>query len=175
MESQTSSEPTFPAAFPPLPTDDDAVNGGEVGDDTGDGGPRGYDRIRASVERSIELRGGAVGLLGEYLLLIPDLAVLLWRLINDRRVSGKNKILLASALVYFVLPFDLVPEEVFGPMGYIDDLILAVIALHKILGDTDPEVLREHWSGKEALLPTLRNALNAAQSLVPLNAARSLR
>lgn len=164
MESQTSSEPTFPAAFPPLPNDDDA----DVDrDDGGDGGIRVYDRIRASVGHSLESRGGAVGVLGEYLLLIPDVAVLLWRLINDRRVSGKNKILLASALAYFVLPFDLIPEEVFGPLGYIDDLMLAVIALHKILGDTDPEVLREHWSGKEDLLPSLRNALNAAQSLVP--------
>jgi uncharacterized membrane protein YkvA (DUF1232 family) len=125
-----------------------------------------YDRMRDAIRRYLENKGTVAGKTGEYLLLAPDFFVLLWRLINDSRVNAKNKVMLGSGLAYYFFPLDIMPEGFLGPLGYIDDLVFAVYLLNKILVDTDPKVLREHWSGSEDVLDTIRKVLSAADSLV---------
>src|SRR5438128_5046571 len=114
-----------------------------------------YDRVRSSIQDFINKKGGVIGKTAEFLLLVPDVFILLWRLTTDRRVSGKNKVLLGSAVAYFILPFDLIPEAIVGPIGYLDDLVFAAYVLNKVLTSTDPAVLREHWSGKDDVLETI--------------------
>ena len=125
-----------------------------------------YDRMRTGIRSYLEKKGTAAGTAGEYLLLAPDVFVLLWRLINDKRVNAKNKVMLGSGLAYYFFPLDIIPEGFIGPLGYIDDLVFAVYLLNKLLSDTDAEVLREHWSGRDDILDTIRNVLNAADKLV---------
>ena len=125
-----------------------------------------YDRIRTSIHDFTERKGRVLGKTAEYLLLVPDIFILLWRLTTDARVQGKDKVLLGSAIAYFILPFDLMPEAIVGPIGYLDDLVLAVYVLNKLLSSTDPAVLREHWSGSDDVLQVIQRVLNAADSLV---------
>lgn len=125
-----------------------------------------YDRVRKSIQSYLDGKGGLIEKGGEYLLLVPDFFILLWRLVNDARVNGKNKVLLGSSLIYYVIPFDFIPEAVVGPLGYMDDLVFAVYVLNKVLGDTDASVLREHWSGDSDVLDAIQRVLNAADSLV---------
>ncbi len=125
-----------------------------------------YDRMRENIRGYLEKKGTAVGAAGEYLLLAPDVFVLLWRLVNDGRVSGKNKVMLGSGLAYYLFPLDIMPEAVLGPIGYLDDLVFGVYLLNRMLIDTDVEVLREHWSGRDDILASIRNVLNAADNLV---------
>ncbi len=125
-----------------------------------------YDRIRTSIQEYIDRKGGVLGKTTEFLLLVPDVFILLWRLTTEPRVSGKDKVLLGSAIAYYILPFDLVPEALVGPIGYIDDLIFGVYVLNKLLSSTDPAVLREHWSGSQDVLEMIQRVLNAADSLV---------
>jgi len=86
--------------------------------------------------------------------------------VNDSRVSGKNKVMLGSGLAYYLFPLDIMPEAIMGPLGYIDDLVFGVYLLNRMLVDTDPQILREHWSGSEDVLTTIQNVLNAADNLV---------
>ena len=125
-----------------------------------------YDRMRNAIRGYLENTGTLAGKTGEYLLLAPDVFVLLWRLINDSRVNAKNKVMLGSGLAYYFFPLDIMPEGILGPAGYIDDLVFAVYLLNKLLSDTDAQVLREHWSGSEDVLQTIQNVLNAADNLV---------
>ncbi len=125
-----------------------------------------YDRMRSSIQRYIERRGSAAEKTAGFLLLVPDVFVLLWRLTSDSRVSGKDKVLLGSGIAYFILPFDLIPEAIVGPIGYLDDLVFGVYILNKVLSDTDPEIVRQHWSGSEDILVTIQKVLNAADNLV---------
>ena len=125
-----------------------------------------YDRMRDGIRRYLESKGSVAGKTGEYLLLAPDVFVLLWRLINDPRVSPKNKMMLGSGLAYYIFPLDIMPEGFLGPIGYIDDLVFAVYLLNKMLTDTDVAILREHWSGRDDILDSIRNVLNAADNLV---------
>ena len=125
-----------------------------------------YDRMREAIRRYLEKKGSMAGKTGEFLMLAPDFFVLLWRLINDGRVNAKNKVMLGSGVAYYLFPLDIMPEGFMGPLGYIDDLVFAVYLLNKILSDTDPQILREHWSGSEDVLVTIRRVLNAADNLV---------
>jgi len=125
-----------------------------------------YDRIRNTIQRYVEGKGKVLGKTAEFLLLVPDVFILLWRLASDSRVNGKDKVLLGSAVAYYVMPFDLIPEALVGPVGYMDDLVFGVYVLNKVLGSVDASILREHWSGSEDVLDTIQNVLNAAESLV---------
>ena len=125
-----------------------------------------YDRIRRSIESYIDKKGGAVEKTAEYLLLVPDVFILLWRLVNDSRVSGKDKVLLGSAVVYFISPFDLIPEAIVGPIGYLDDLVFGVYTVNKVLSSAGEAVVREHWSGSEDVLRMIERVLGAADSLI---------
>jgi uncharacterized membrane protein YkvA (DUF1232 family) len=126
-----------------------------------------YDRVRTAVHTYVARKGGAtLGKTAEFLLLVPDVFILLWRLTTDGRVTGKNKVLLGSAVAYYIFPLDIIPEALVGPIGYLDDLVFGVYVLSKVLRDTDPEVLRQHWSGSSDVLETIQRVLNAADSLV---------
>jgi uncharacterized membrane protein YkvA (DUF1232 family) len=123
-----------------------------------------YDRLRERVRTYLEKKGTVVGKTGEYLMLIPDIFILLWRLVNDPRVTGKNKVMLGSGLAYYIFPLDLIPDVT--AIGYLDDLIFGVILLNKVLGDTDASILREHWSGSDDILTSMQNVMNAAENLI---------
>lgn len=136
---------------------------GPVSQDRAD---RFYDRMRDSIRRYLEKKGSLAGKTGEYLLLAPDVFVLLWRLVNDPRVNSKNKMMLGSGIAYYLFPLDIMPEGFMGPAGYIDDLVFGVYLLNKLLTDTDREVIREHWSGSGDIFETIQKVLNAADNLI---------
>ena len=125
-----------------------------------------YDRVRTSIHNYVEKKGGPVSKTAEFLLLVPDVFILLWRLTTDSRVNGKDKVLLGSAIAYYIFPFDIMPEALLGPIGYLDDLVFGVYVLNKVLKDTDPSVLRQHWSGSTDVLDSIQRVLHAADSLV---------
>lgn len=125
-----------------------------------------YDRVRTRIQKYIEKKGSAVEKSAEFLLLVPDVFILLWRLLSDARVSGKNKVLLGSAVAYYIFPFDLIPEGVLGPIGYLDDLIFGVYVLNRMLAETDPQILRDHWSGSTDVLQSIQRVMGAAENLV---------
>ena len=127
-----------------------------------------YDSLRKKIEAFIREKMGDTQSekVIPYLLLVPDIFVLLVRLIKDNRVSVKSKAILMVAILYFMAPIDIIPEMFFGPMGYIDDLVLAVMALNKIIGEVDESILREHWNGKENLLHVMQDVIEKADELV---------
>jgi len=137
------------------------------GDDIApDRAERFYDRVRARIQSYVDSKGAAIGKTAEYLLLVPDVFILLWRLVNDARVSGKNKVLLGSGIAYYIFPIDLIPEAFVGPIGYLDDLVFGVYILNRVLRDTDPAIVQEHWPGSEDILAVIQKTLTAADSLI---------
>ena len=124
-----------------------------------------YDRIRGSIARYLEKKGSAVEKTAEFVLLVPDVFMLLWRLVTDSRVSSKNKVLLGSAVAYYFFPLDIIPDIIPG-LGFLDDLVFAVFVLNRMLLDTDPAILRQHWSGDEDVLAVIRRVLGSAETLV---------
>ena len=73
-----------------------------------------YDRLRERIH-SFVARNRFAEKIADFLLLVPDVFILLWRLTSDARVKGKDKVLLGTAIAYYIFPFDLVPEAIVGP------------------------------------------------------------
>ena len=85
---------------------------------------------------------------------VPDCVVLFRRLLRDRRVPRRRKLLLAGLVAYLAMPLDLVPD--FIPVaGQLDDAIVVVLVLRLVLRAGGPELLREHWPGPESSLALL--------------------
>ena len=81
---------------------------------------------------------------------IPDLFILVTRLMRDGRVGPIVKTRLLAVSAYVVSPFDLVPEGLLGVAGLPDDagaLVLTCFWLIQLI-NIDQELLREHWPGE---------------------------
>lgn len=114
---------------------------------------RWYDRLRA---RAVKPRPGAPSGPRDALLLLPDAAVLLARLVKDPQVSLVDKLVAGAALAYVLSPVDLLPEALLGPLGLADDVAVVGIALSRLLNRVHPDLLRYHWSGQEDVVEAIR-------------------
>ncbi len=102
----------------------------------------------------------------DYLLLAPDVFHLLCRLLLDEDVPDREKAKLLAAIVYYMSPIDIIPELLFGPVGYIDDVAIACYVLNSVLTKTDPDVVRKHWAGEEDVLELIERVLAKADSIL---------
>jgi len=126
-----------------------------------------YDRLRASVVSGVEHKAGKLpGDAVKMLLLVPDVFILMVRLTLDKSVPRGARAMIGGALAYFVLPFDLLPEAILGPVGYMDDLVLGVAVLSQVFGGELEPYARKHWSGPEDLRVVLRDVTQASQALL---------
>ena len=131
-----------------------------------------YDRLRASV---LELRPGQASGLGDLLLLLPDMVVLLFRLVRDPRVPLGAKLIAGAALAYVISPIDLVPEVLLGPIGLIDDLLIVGAALSQLLKVVHPDVVRQHWPGQGDALDTIDRVMTWANEKVTARISNTVR
>lgn len=126
-----------------------------------------YDKLRKKVEEFIKKQtGDRMDSTTRYILLAPDLFVLFARLLQDKRVPAKSKAVAGIVVAYFISPVDLIPELLTGPIGFLDDIILAAYALSRMINDVDKEVLLEHWNGEADLLQTVQELLKKAEELI---------
>ena len=74
---------------------------------------------------------------------LPKFFKLFWRLLGDTRVPWKPKIMLLAVAVYFLMPFDVVPDFIPG-LGQIDDLVLIYLGLQAFIRFCPQPIVREH-------------------------------
>jgi uncharacterized membrane protein YkvA (DUF1232 family) len=104
--------------------------------------------------------------LKDYVLLLPNLARLIARLVRDPRVPARPKATLVVVSIYLVSPIDLVPSFVPG-LGQLDDLMLAALTLDQLLNQIPEELVREHWDGEQDVLDVVREVLRQSTSFIP--------
>jgi uncharacterized membrane protein YkvA (DUF1232 family) len=119
-----------------------------------------YDRLR---RRVVENDPGSPTGLRDALLLLPDMTVMLARLLRDRRVSGGSKWVALLGLGYVLSPIDLLPSLVLGPIGIADDLLVACAALSRLVNHVHPDVVRSAWPGKGDALTAIQNVSSWAE------------
>ena len=115
-----------------------------------------YDRLRARV---VKPEVAATSGVRDLLLLMPDLTVLLFRLMRDDRVPMGSKAIAFLGLAYVFSPIALIPEIFLGPLGLLDDILVVGLALSQLVNHVHPDIVRSHWSGHG-------DALNAIQRVV---------
>ena len=122
-----------------------------------------YDRLRARVVRS---EPGASSSLRDLLLLVPDLAVLLGRLVRDPRVPPGSKAIALLGIAYLVSPLDLIPDLLLGPIALLDDLLILGACLSRLVNYVHPDVVRSHWSGQGDVLDTIQRVSDWTENLI---------
>lgn len=107
---------------------------------------------------------------------LPNFLRLLGGLLADVRVTLTDKLLVAGAFAYILLPLDYVPD--FIPfLGEVDDIFLLVLALQRLIANAGRAVLVDHWMGdpKDLSALNLERVLTAAAFFLPRRVRRRLR
>ena len=81
----------------------------------------------------------------------PDLFKLLTEILNQKSVNSDIRLKVSAALAYYVAPFDIIPEQIYGPHGYIDDVFICVYVIKDIAGELGYDFLDDIWDGEEEL------------------------
>ena len=97
----------------------------------------------------------------DYIFVLPDIAALIYRLLKDKRVSMKTKLVISAAVAYIAVPCDIIPDKV-PFIGKIDDIAIGVFALNVIITDVPLNVVLENWQGKNDILIVLKNVIDYA-------------
>lgn len=105
-------------------------------------------------------------ILRELALFLPRFVLLLRGLLGDPRVPRRSKLILAGTLLYLVSPIDVIPDFVPG-LGQLDDIVVALLALHSILNRVDEAVVLDHWNGEASVIQLVRQGVGAVARLLP--------
>ncbi len=124
------------------------------------------DRPRTGAKRTV------MGTVSE----IPNFLRLLYGLITDRRVANIDKLVVAGAIAYILMPLDLIPD--FIPfLGEVDDVFLLILAIQRLISNAGKAVVADHWMGDAAELGSLNleRILAACAFFLPRRMRRRLR
>jgi uncharacterized membrane protein YkvA (DUF1232 family) len=103
----------------------------------------------------------------QYLLVLPDLAHLMIKLFFDKEVPNAVKGYLLVALAYLVSPIDILPD--FIPVaGFIDDLLILVVFLNKIINSADTKLLNKiktHWAGEDDVFMKVKEIIGVTNEI----------
>ena len=113
-----------------------------------------------------------MGTIGE----LPNFLRLLYGLVTDNRVNSVDKLVVAGAIAYILLPIDVIPD--FIPfLGEVDDVFLLILALQRLIGNAGRAVVQTYWAGDPADLTAhnLEKVLAASLFFLPRRMRRRLR
>jgi uncharacterized membrane protein YkvA (DUF1232 family) len=108
-----------------------------------------------------------------FLMFLPNMFVLLGRLLKDNRVPLAEKALFAGAIVYVIMPLDFLPD-VLPFIGQVDDIYLVALTLLRLINRTDETVIREHWTGGGDIVGLANSIAGIAPALLPKRVTRVL-
>ncbi len=75
---------------------------------------------------------------------LPNFFRLFSRLLKDPRVPIHLKLLCYGSIIYFFFPIDLIKDFPLIFLGYVDDVMLLILAFRKLVKDSPPEIVEEH-------------------------------
>ncbi len=102
----------------------------------------------------------------EAAMLLPNVVKLLSRMLRDRRVPMRRKVLIGAVLAYVISPVDLIPDFVVG-IGRLDDLVLVSLAIDHLMSGVDEDIVRMHWDGTEDGLDLIRSVFAWGAAIIP--------
>ncbi len=113
------------------------------------------------------------GRMRNFLMFLPNMVMLLGRLLKDSRVPIAEKALFAAAIVYVISPLDFIPD-VFPFIGQVDDLYVVALVLLRLVNRSDESVVREHWSGGGDIVALSDSIAGLAPKFLPKRVSRVL-
>jgi uncharacterized membrane protein YkvA (DUF1232 family) len=121
-------------------------------------------RFDALLEEDVS---GYKGELSDLISNAPALYRLMTRLLDDPALPKDMSQLVIAAIAYFILPEDVIPEDKYGPRGYVDDLFLCAFVADQVVRETgSEEILTRNWDGKVPIVPLIKDILEREKELL---------
>ncbi|MEW5947570.1 MAG: YkvA family protein [bacterium] len=98
----------------------------------------------------------------------PNFVLLLVNLMADDRAPSYGKLRIAVLLLYLLSPVDFLPGWLLGPVGYMDDAVVALYLAFMILrwlDETDEGVIHENWPGEPEKLEKIMKVVRRVSRL----------
>jgi uncharacterized membrane protein YkvA (DUF1232 family) len=96
----------------------------------------------------------------------PSFYRLLVSLLDDPLLPSSWRPLVLGAVAYFILPADVISEDLYGPYGYVDDIFLCAFVAERILAKLGETLIVENWDGEAPILPLIEDILSAEEELI---------
>lgn len=112
-----------------------------------------YTKLRENIKNKIPDKYKQIG---EYAMIIPDLIVLLGRLLRDDRVDAKTKAVIAGVIAYLASPIQII-SEVIPIVGQVDQLGIIFFLFDRIINEVPEEVILENWQGDEGIIRKIKD------------------
>lgn len=96
----------------------------------------------------------------------PALCKLLCDILNEKVLKAEQRLRICAALGYFVAPLDLIPEETYGPDGYIDDIYVCCYVLKELADEFNYDFLEELWDEDEELQYVIERSYNTSSDVL---------
>lgn len=125
------------------------------------------------VKRSRKSKLQLKGRMRSFLMFLPNMVMLLGRLMRDSRVPTAEKALFAAAIVYVISPIDLIPD-VFPFIGQVDDVYVVALTLIRLINRTNEDVVRENWRGGGDIVSMIDSIASIAPTFLPKRISRVL-
>ena len=106
---------------------------------------------------------------GEYASFIdygPELFKLLCDILDDKRVNADLRLKISAGISYYVVPMDIIPESIYGPYGYIDDIYLTVYVLKQVVEIHGIELLEQFWQSEENILNVMTTCFEKSEEIL---------
>jgi uncharacterized membrane protein YkvA (DUF1232 family) len=91
------------------------------------------------------------------ILYLPEMFKLLCDVL-EQNLEPQARAYINAALAYFIRPNDLIPEDLYGPAGYIDDLFICTSVIRYLIETIGIARLEPLWSHEEDFAPVIEMA-----------------
>lgn len=96
--------------------------------------------------------------LSDYIFVIPDMVALIYRLLKDKRVPMRTKMIISAAVAYIACSRDIIPDKI-PFIGKIDEISVAFFALDRIVSDIPVYIILENWEGKNDIILVIKSII----------------
>jgi uncharacterized membrane protein YkvA (DUF1232 family) len=124
-------------------------------------------------ETDVQPKGELKDRMKNLLMFLPNLVMLCYNLLIDKRVSVTDKALFAGAIIYAIMPLDFLPD-VIPFLGQIDDIYLIALTLLRLINHTDENVVRQYWRGGGDIITLIDSIAGLAPKFLPKRVTRVL-
>lgn len=104
--------------------------------------------------------------LAKYAFILPDMYALALRLMKDKRVTKRDKALIAFTFGYPLVPVDFIPSKL-PIIGKMDDLAILFFGTNYILNKIPVPILVHHWQGDLKTLKLVKDNIGNIMSFTP--------
>ncbi len=96
----------------------------------------------------------------------PIFVATLMTLSKDPRLHPRHRSWVNAAIAYWVTPDDAMPEDEYGPYGYLDDNLVSAYVLERIAREIGWRVIEEAWDGELEAREVARETLERERELL---------